>query len=239
VATSSTTATRTEAALPQSPTNLQIQLYQYRICPFCNRVKTVLDYINRTSIQGTNMNEKGGASTTTLLTVQNIEVNPLSKAEIKQFSKEYRKVPIATFHSVSPTISDTNETSGTSTSSNTTSKTVFGSDEIIHHLLSEYPMIRSQLEQHWAQTQSSSTPLMTFDAFVNHDTAKAWTTYATNELAVWLYPNMCRTYRDSYTAFQYIHDPTLPFSTFQRYMIQYIGAAAMTFAANKIKSTFL
>ena len=97
-------------------------------------------------------------------------------------------------------------------------------------------MIRNQLEQHWA---SSSTPIMTLDAFVNHDTAKVWTAYATNELAVWLYPNMCRTYRDSYTAFQYIHDPTLPYSTFQRYMIQYIGALAMTFAASKIKSTFL
>jgi hypothetical protein len=193
-------------------------------------VKALLDYLNRISTQDTDLN-----ATTTLISVQNIEVNPLFKTEIKKFSKEYRKVPIATFQVVSPTKSDTHET--TVSTATTSSKTIFGSDEIINHLLTEYPMIRQQLEQHWEQTNPSlSTPMMTFDTFVNHNTAKMWTTYATNELAVWLYPNMCRTYRDSYTAFQYIHDPTLPFSTFQRYMIQYIGALAMTFAASKIKS---
>jgi hypothetical protein len=234
-------------SLPQSSA-LQIQLYQYRICPFCNRVKTILDYINNTrsisNDDGTNTKENDNVSGTSLLSVKNIEVNPLTKSEIKSFSKDYRKVPIATFDIVSSSTT-------TSDTHHHPSKTIFGSDEIIHHLLTEYPIIRKQLEQHWVQEQqqllpststsssssSSSNPLMTYDIFLNHDTAKLWTTYATNELAVWLYPNMCRTYRDSYTAFQYIHDPTLPYSTFQRYMIQYIGALAMTFAANKIKST--
>ena len=233
---SSSSAPTTTTALQYPPSNLNIQLYQYRICPFCNRVKTVLDYIHNSS-QRTTTRE---SDNTTLLSVQNIEVNPISKTEIKQFSKEYRKVPIATFQYISSlTPSDTSQPT------TTTSKTIFGSDEIIHHLLTEYPMIRTQLEQHWTQQHeqqpqsSSTTPIMTYDTFVNHDTAKVWTAYATNELAVWLYPNMCRSYGDSFTAFQYIHEPTLPFSTFQRYMIQYIGALAMTFAANKIKSTFL
>ena len=227
------------SSISAPPSNLQIQLYQYRICPFCNRVKTILDYINNSrssSNDGTNTEENNSVSAATFLSVKNIEVNPLTKTEIKQFSKDYRKVPIATFDILSSTTSDT-----------TSKTTIFGSDDIIHHLLTEYPIIRNQLEQHWAQEQRqqqqqqllpSTSPLMSYDAFLNHDTAKVWTTYATNELAVWLYPNMCRTYRDSYTAFQYIHDPKLPYSTFQRYMIQYIGALAMTFAANKIKSTF-
>lgn len=243
------------ASLPQSPSTLQIQLYQYRICPFCNRVKTILDYINNTrSSTGSNDDDYGtntkendsvcGTTTTALLSVKNIEVNPLTKSEIKSFSKDYRKVPIATFDIVSSSSS-----SSTTVADTHPSKTIFGSDEIIHHLMTEYPIIRKQLEQHWLQEQqqqllpskssSSSKPLMTYDTFLNHESAKVWTTYATNELAVWLYPNMCRTYRDSYTAFQYIHDPTLPYSTFQRYMIQYIGALAMTFAANKIKSTYI
>ena len=242
------TPTATTSLPQQSPSQLQVQLYQYRICPFCNRVKTLLDFINKIGDDnGTNSNEKN-----TFLSVQNIEVNPISKIEIKPFSKEYRKVPIATFRFTTvgaaaaaavpppPTTSKVNDAVET-----TTSNTIFGSDEIIHHLLTEYPRIRHQLEQHWAQQQqqssdsiSSSGPLMTYDQFLNHDSARVWTTFATNELAVWLYPNMCRTYRDSCTAFQYIHDPTLPYSTFQRYMIQYVGALAMTFAAGKIKSTF-
>ena len=173
-----------------------------------------------------------------------------SSDQIKQFSKDYRKVPIATFRfttvgAVGAAVPPTTTSEANDAVETTTSNTIFGSDEIIHHLLTEYPRIRHQLEQHWAQQQqqssdsiSSSGPLMTYDQFLNHDSARVWTTFATNELAVWLYPNMCRTYRDSCTAFQYIHDPTLPYSTFQRYMIQYVGALAMTFAAGKIKSTF-
>jgi glutaredoxin len=240
-------ATTATTSLPQqSPSQLQVQLYQYRICPFCNRVKTLLDFINKVSDDnGTNSNE-----TNTLLSVQNIEVNPISKTEIKQFSKDYRKVPIATFRfttvgSAAAAVPPSTTSKANDAVETTTSNTIFGSDEIIHHLLTEYPWIRHQLEQHWAQQQqqssdsiSSSGTLMTYDQFLNHDSARVWTTFATNELAVWLYPNMCRTYRDSYTAFQYIHDPTLPYSIFQRYMIQYVGALAMTFAAGKIKSTF-
>lgn len=50
------------------------ELYQYQICPFCNKVKTVLDFFK--------------------IPYSVVEVNPLTKAEIK-FSKDYRKVPIA------------------------------------------------------------------------------------------------------------------------------------------------
>lgn len=51
-----------------------VQLYQYEICPFCCKVKAFLDWQK--------------------VPYTSIEVNPLSKAEIKQF-KPYKKVPIA------------------------------------------------------------------------------------------------------------------------------------------------
>ena len=53
-----------------------ITVYQYKICPFCNRVKAYLDYLN--------------------IPYETVEVNPLSKSEIS-FSKDYRKVPLVTF----------------------------------------------------------------------------------------------------------------------------------------------
>eukprot|EP00977_Amphora_coffeiformis_P001114 scaffold227_cov165-Amphora_coffeaeformis.AAC.27 len=56
--------------------NKMIQLYQYAICPFCHKTKAVLDYAN--------------------VPYQAVEVNPLTKAEIK-WSADYRKVPIATY----------------------------------------------------------------------------------------------------------------------------------------------
>jgi glutaredoxin len=56
--------------------DITITLYQYKICPFCNKIKAMLDYY--------------GLKYTT------IEVNPLSKNEIKTNLPEldYKKVPI-------------------------------------------------------------------------------------------------------------------------------------------------
>ena len=53
----------------------KVTLYQYDVCPFCNKVKAYLDY-------------RG-------IPYDVVEVNPLTKSEIK-FSKEYTKVPIVT-----------------------------------------------------------------------------------------------------------------------------------------------
>jgi microsomal prostaglandin-E synthase 2 len=50
-----------------------VNLYQYKICPFSNIAKVVLTYHQ--------------------VPYRSIEVNPLTKAELK-FSKDYRKVPI-------------------------------------------------------------------------------------------------------------------------------------------------
>lgn len=58
------------AALPQEH---KLTLYQYKICPFCHRVKAFLDFHQ--------------------IKYDTVEVNPLTKAEIS-FSKEYKKVPL-------------------------------------------------------------------------------------------------------------------------------------------------
>lgn len=52
-----------------------IRLYQYEICPFCNKVKAMLDLHK--------------------IPYETVDVNPLTKSEIKSWSPDYRKVPIA------------------------------------------------------------------------------------------------------------------------------------------------
>jgi len=52
-----------------------VQLFQYDICPFCNKLKALLD-LHRVPYDTT-------------------EVNPLTKSEIKSWSGGYKKVPIA------------------------------------------------------------------------------------------------------------------------------------------------
>ena len=51
-----------------------ITLYQYKICPYCSRPKTLLDFLR--------------------VPYRAVEVNPLTKSQIS-FSKDYKKVPIA------------------------------------------------------------------------------------------------------------------------------------------------
>ena len=57
---------------------MTISLYSYRICPFCNAVKAVMRWYR--------------------VPYNVIEVNPLTKSELN-WSKEYRKVPIAVIES--------------------------------------------------------------------------------------------------------------------------------------------
>ena len=57
----------------------KVTVYQYKICPFCCRVKAYLDYLK--------------------IPYETVEVNPLTKGELK-FSKDYKKVPIVVFDGV-------------------------------------------------------------------------------------------------------------------------------------------
>ena len=59
------------------PAPANITLYEYKICPFCNKVKAYLDFLE--------------------LDYTSVEVNPLTKSEIK-FQKEITKVPVATLN---------------------------------------------------------------------------------------------------------------------------------------------
>ncbi|CAE7210305.1 PTGES2 [Symbiodinium microadriaticum] len=51
-----------------------LKLYQYAICPFCNKTKAALDFLK--------------------VPYRSVEVDPLTRSQIK-FSKDYKKVPIA------------------------------------------------------------------------------------------------------------------------------------------------
>lgn len=78
-----------------------VVLYQYAICPFCNIAKAVMSFAS--------------------VEYEAIEVNPLTKAEIK-WSKDYNKVPIATL--------DGEQLNG----SETIAEKIFGHDAIAANL---------------------------------------------------------------------------------------------------------
>eukprot|EP00933_Yihiella_yeosuensis_P041888 TRINITY_DN3630_c0_g1_i1.p1 TRINITY_DN3630_c0_g1~~TRINITY_DN3630_c0_g1_i1.p1 ORF type:complete len:270 (-),score=65.30 TRINITY_DN3630_c0_g1_i1:254-1021(-) len=64
------------AAVKAADSSAQLRLYQYAICPFCNKTKAAFDFLR--------------------IPYSSVEVDPLTRSQIK-FSKEYKKVPIAVF----------------------------------------------------------------------------------------------------------------------------------------------
>jgi microsomal prostaglandin-E synthase 2 len=153
-----------------------ITLYQYQICPFCNRVKAFLDY-NK-------------------LAYQTIEVNPVSKKEIK-FSG-FKKVPVATIDN----------------------HTLEDSMKIIEYLR-DSPLVTKEMKIHELWTE---------------DTEK-WVRWSELKLAILLYPNITRTFGDSWKAFRYCGD-VKTWSASERIVNRFLGPVAMYFASSKIKKKY-
>lgn len=170
--------------------NPEITLYQYQICPFCNKTKALLDYL--------------------ALPYKVVEVNPLTKAELKPWSGSYRKVPIAVFRDDA-----TNE-----------SQQINGSHDIISSVLEDGSTVAD------ANLRSK---LRDKDAADFRESASSrWTEFADERLAKILYPNICRTLSDSRDAFAYV-DEVSTFTPWQRFTVRYAGSVAMYAAASRIK----
>ena len=214
---STTTADTIDTTTGASSSNTTITLYQYAICPFCNKAKAVLDY--------------AGISYTT------IEVNPLTKFELKELPEypHYKKVPIAT---IGTTDTDTD-------GKQQSLQQINGSDAIIETVLlledDRFRDIRSSLQNRWKKDNSnnnSTNTRMTMDQFHSTESAKQWSKFASEEVSSLMYPNLCNTLGNSYRAFGYVDSSTSTnnFTTLQKVMIKCIGSVAMYFAASKIKA---
>ena len=175
-----------------------IRLYQYHICPFCNITKSVLSYAK--------------------LEYEKVEVNPLTKQELKPWSGDYKKVPIAVIDE----------------------EQVNGSEQIIVALLNT-PYVQQYLQSRWNDEANSdqdsinTTAIMTMQQFQNSEISQKWMRYAVDDLAALLYPNICGTRGESYDAFSYVKNVD-SFTAGQKMSIQLLGSLAMYFAASRVKS---
>ena len=177
------------AATPIQP---EVKLYQYHICPFCNITKSLLSHSK--------------------LDYESVEVNPLTKAELKPWSGQYTKVPIA--------LIDSNQ--------------INGSEQILESILSA-PYVKNILEKRWTdEICNDDEDKMTMQQFQKSESAQKWLRFAADDLAALLYPNICGSLRDSYDAFGYVNNVD-SFSTLGKISIQSLGSLAMYFAARKVK----
>jgi len=191
-----------------------------------------------------------------------VEVNPLTRRELKSVSKDYTKVPVALVDN----------------------QQINGSDEIVNQLLT-HPAVEEYLRMnkwetpeelldytqkyhqvrrleveknsaklgvkvdeddeittdHWGNTgddressSSSSIMLLPPEVRFRSNSSLIWYDWADRTLAVLLYPNICSTLGDSYRSFGYV-DRVDSFNMLQKVMIKNIGAVAMYFAASRTK----
>jgi microsomal prostaglandin-E synthase 2 len=146
------------------------------------------------------------------LDYESVEVNPLTKAELKPWSGQYTKVPIA--------LIDGNQ--------------INGSERILESILSA-PSVKNTLEKRWTdEICNDDEDKMTMRQFQKSESAQQWLRFAADDLAALLYPNICGSLRDSYDAFGYVNKVD-SFSTLQKISIQSLGSLAMYFAARKVK----
>lgn len=169
---------------------IPITMYQYEICPFCNKLKAVLDYCN--------------------VEYSTIDVNPLTKKQFEFTSKlpeghpgfKYRKVPIA---------------------------------QIGEEVVPDSPIILQHLLELLAKDKSERARAVAASA--KDEKVKEWVVWADKELAVLLFPNLTRTFEESYQAFGYVND--VPgFNMMDKVANQWIGATAMWLAQGKIKKKY-
>lgn len=180
-----------------------VTLYQYQICPFCNINKALLNYTN--------------------VPYEQIEVNPLTKSELKSLQSKskanndknsYKKVPIAIIDN----------------------EHINDSTEINKELL-KHPYIIHNLEATKWNDSSNNNSIVSIEQFASSKEAIKWTEFANKELAPILYPNICKSFSDSYDAFGYVHD-VKTFTPLQKGLIRVIGSFAMYIAASKIKCMY-
>lgn len=170
------------AAAPDAPASSgALVLYQYEICPFCNKVKAVLDYFD--------------------VPYATVDVNPLTKGQLA-FSA-YKKVPVLTRGGEG-------------------GEQVNDSADILTLLL-------RQLRHKGA--------LPAGEAAFDSEEAARWARWVDTDLAVYVYPNITRSYGESFEAFGYVNQ--VPgFSLVDKASNRYLGALAMLLAQGKIKKKY-
>ena len=181
-----------------------VTLYQYKICPFCCKTKAIMKYAS--------------------IPYAAVEVNPLTKAELKALStslgekptKEspsYLKVPVAVFHS----------------GLGAAPLRVNGSTTIVSSLssLPEFSSLRS------AYLSSSGSTSRSFD----DATAQSWLTWCDDSLSVKIYPVLTQSFSSSLRSFSYMDD-VKTFTPLSAMTAKYLGAVAMVFGRSRLQKKY-
>lgn len=201
---------------PEDAARLNLTLYQYQVCPFCSKLRAYLDYFG------------------VPYTIK--EVDPVFRTEIK-FS-EYRKVPILVQQSPGKEDIQLNDSSviiGILTSYMVTD------EKDLNRLISYYPQMTYTNEKGKEVSEFTNRYNIMLQDTPGLSKAEKlemkWRKWVDNVLVHNLPPNIYRSPAEALQAFEYIADKG-NFSSAQKYIIKYTGAAGMYLIAMKLKRKY-
>jgi len=199
---------------------LKLTLYQYATCPFCCKARAFLDYMG--------------------LSYDVIEVNSVMRTQVK-WSK-YKKVPILVAETANGEVLQLNDSSMIISS---LYSYLIDPSKGLGDYLAMYPQIKYIDSD--GKTERTDMSNKYFIMFQELDVQKRkdqvsqerkWRQWVDNTFVHTLSPNVYRTPGESLAAFQWFNqvgDWEKHFSSWERYLVIYFGAAVMWVIAKKLK----
>uniref|UniRef100_A0A914C4N3 Glutaredoxin domain-containing protein n=1 Tax=Acrobeloides nanus TaxID=290746 RepID=A0A914C4N3_9BILA len=205
-------------------TGLNLRLYQYQTCPYCCKVRAFLDYYG--------------------FSYEVVEVNPVTRSQLKTITKGYKKVPVVTTSQVKePLVESSLIISTIATFLIRPKLTLDGCIEF-------YPIVEGHNKESgkvepkypnkfYVMFQDSLTSQ---EQIQNAREEREWREWVDHHFIHLISPNVYRTWNealDTFYFFNHIGEWERNFPTWERYLAIYAGAAAMYFISKRLKKRFV
>ncbi|CAD5229198.1 unnamed protein product [Bursaphelenchus okinawaensis] len=203
---------------PNDKLGLDLRLYQYQTCPYCSKVRAVLDYY--------------------AFSYEVVEVNPVTRSQLK-FLKNYKKVPVMT-SSKCETLVDSSQIisvliSFLSIPTRQLSEILQfypeheGYNQKLHKTEKIFP------NRHYIMNEEKRLTSTEVQAVREE---REWRDWVDDHFIHMISPNVYRTWEESLETFRYfdkVGDWEHNFPSWERYLAVYMGAAAMFMISKKLK----
>ncbi|CAG7836804.1 unnamed protein product [Allacma fusca] len=213
---------------PMDMTGLKLTLYQYQTCPFCCKVRAMLDYFG--------------------ISYGIVEVNPVLRTQLK-WSEKYRKVPILIVETPEGEVLQLNDSSMIISALfsyvQNQNKTKTPGDHEMLRLVKCYPTVKFQDEDGKTQTEIMNKYFVMEDMEQDSKESKEavlserkWRKWADSVYVHTLSPNIYRTLPEaiaSFRNFDRVGEWEKNFAAWERTLVIYTGAVAMWMIGKRLQ----
>ncbi|CAD5234654.1 unnamed protein product [Bursaphelenchus xylophilus] len=203
---------------PNDKLGLNLRLYQYQTCPYCSKVRAVLDYYS--------------------FSYEVVEVNPVTRSQLK-FLKDYKKVPVMT-SAKCETLVDSSQIISVLVSF------LLLPTRKLNEVIQFYPEHEGYNQKLHKNEKifpnrnyiMNEEKRLTNSEIQSVREEREWRDWVDDHFIHMISPNVYRTWEESLETFRYfdkVGDWKHNFPAWERYLAVYMGAAAMFAISKKLK----